>query len=552
MIKIFSPTDKTFASNGDIVIQPLKSKVHKEDNGEYYCNLETGLEYIDYFVEGNIAVVPTPQGDQAFRIGNVTKNQNKLVSKAYHVFYDSENYLIADTNIVEKTCAEALTLLNNATEPLTEFTVSSNVMHEDSFRCVRKSLYEAFKTVLERWGGHLVRDNFNVSILDSIGQDNGITVQYKKNLKSISCQENWDDVVTKILPVGKDGVLLNAVTPSASIYIESPTQYDLPYTKTVSFSQSIDRGNYSDDTSYLTALVADLRAQAEAYLETHALPEVNYTLKANLDRVTDIGDTILVMDSRLNVSLLTHVIAFDYDAILGLYTSVEFGNFSKTISGLVNSINKTIDSVATEKAQESQAQTETNFAEVVTSPAQRDFALNEYIIFQNELCIVTSPILEGNPIVIGVNVLSVSVGEELNKKISRSDVGNLIYPVGSIYMSVNSTNPATLFGGTWEQLKDRFLLGADATSGVTGGEATHTLTVDEIPAHRHEIEYSTNGTTYSDGILSRSGSISDSSALGGSADKDSSVSFRIKNTGGGQAHNNMPPYITVFMWKRVS
>ena len=66
MIKVFGQTDTSFSSNGDIVLQSLKAKVHKEDNGNYYLDLETGLEYVDYIVEGNIVVANTPQGDQAF------------------------------------------------------------------------------------------------------------------------------------------------------------------------------------------------------------------------------------------------------------------------------------------------------------------------------------------------------------------------------------------------------------------------------------------------------------------------------------------------------
>ena len=182
MIKVFGQTDTVFSSNGDCVLMPLKAKVHKKDNGDYYLDLETGLEYVDYFVEGNIVVANTPTGDQAFRIGNVTKTKSKLVSKCYHVFYDSQNYLIADSYVVDKNCNDALDHLNNATEPQSEFTTISDVTTVDSYRCVRNSLYEAIMTVIERWGGHLVRDNFNIAIRSSIGQDNGIIVQYKKNL----------------------------------------------------------------------------------------------------------------------------------------------------------------------------------------------------------------------------------------------------------------------------------------------------------------------------------------------------------------------------------
>ena len=343
MIRLFSSTDKVFTSNGDVVLNPTKAIVHKEDNGDYYLDIEMGLEYVDYIVEGNIIVAPTPTGDQAFRIGNVTKKKSKISTRCYHVFYDSENYLIVDSYVVNKTCAEALAHLNNATEPVSEFTTSSDVSHVDSFRCVRKSLYEAVQTVLERWGGHLVRDNFGIQIKSSIGHDNGIIVQYKKNLKDITCSENWNNVVTKILPVGRDGIMLNELDPTADIYITSSTQYDLPYTKTVSFNQTLNEEDYPSEQAFKEALVADLRAQATSYLATNCVPQVNYTLKANLEKLTDVGDVVEVIDERLGVHLMTSVIAFDYDCIFGKYTDIQFGNFPQTIAGLANRIATTTE-----------------------------------------------------------------------------------------------------------------------------------------------------------------------------------------------------------------
>lgn len=356
MIKIYSQTDKTFLSNGDFIILPLKAKVHKKDNSDYYLDLETGLDAIDYLVEGNIIVAPTPQGEQAFRVGNVQKTKSKLTTKAYHVFYDSKNYLIADSYVVDKTCNDALDHLNTATEPQSEFTTISDIATVNSFRCVRKSLYEAIQTVIERWGGHLVRDNFNIAIRTSIGQDNGVTVQYKKNLKDITCQENWDNVVTKLLPVGKDGILLNALDPNADIYVTSAIQYDLPYTKTVPFSQNdINQENYASTQAYQQALVDDLMMQAIEYLEINSLPQVNYTLKANLEKITDIGDTVEVIDERLGVNLMTNVIGFDYDCILEQYTEIEFGNFKQTLSGLVGNITASVDQTVNEQFQNASA-----------------------------------------------------------------------------------------------------------------------------------------------------------------------------------------------------
>ena len=338
MIRVFSSTDKDFSSNGDIVLRPIKAKVFKADNGDYYLNLETNLDYVDNLLQGNIVVANTPTGDQAFRIANVTRTKNKITTKAYHVFYDSKNYLISDSYVVDKNCADALAHLNSATEPQSEFETFSDINTIESYRCVRTSLYGAIMTVLERWKGHLVRDNFRIGISQSIGQDNGVIVQYRKNLKEISCEEDWTDVITKILPVGKDGILLNGVDASADVYITSPTQYSIPYTKTVSFQQDIDEDDYPTEEAYKQALVDDLRRQAEIYLNANCIPKVNYTLKANLERITDIGDTVEVIDEKLGIDLMAKVISFEYDCISQQYTQIEFGNFTKSLSNLITTI----------------------------------------------------------------------------------------------------------------------------------------------------------------------------------------------------------------------
>lgn len=337
MIRLFSQTDTSFSTNGDLIIKPLIAKVRKEDNGQFYLYIETDLSYTDDLTEGRILVAPTPQGDQAFRIWNPTKTKNKISFQARHVFYDAENYLIADSYVVDKNCNDALDHLNNATDTTSPFTTISNVGTVNSFRCVRRSLAEAIDIMLQRWGGHLVRNNFSIGIMSSIGTDNGVTVRYAKNLKDITASENWENVVTKLMPTGYDGIMLNSLDPTADPYIYG-TSYPIPYTKTVSFEQEIDRDDYPSETEYKQALIDDLRAQAEAYLQAHQLPEVNYTLKANIEKITDIGDTVEVIDERLGVNLLTNVIAFEYDCILGKYTEIEFGNFKKTLSGLIPTV----------------------------------------------------------------------------------------------------------------------------------------------------------------------------------------------------------------------
>lgn len=117
------------------------------------------------------------------------------------------------------------------------------------------------------------------------------------------------------------------------------------------------------------------------------------------------------------------------------------------------------------------------------------------------------------------------------------------YPVGAIYLSVNDTDPATLFGGTWERIGGRFLLGADDTypAGSTGGEAEHTLTIDEMPRHNHEIDN-----------LNASGNATPFMAVQAQDKKGDGGNVQTMYTGGSKPHNNMPPYLAVNMWRRVS
>lgn len=114
-----------------------------------------------------------------------------------------------------------------------------------------------------------------------------------------------------------------------------------------------------------------------------------------------------------------------------------------------------------------------------------------------------------------------------------------IYPVGSIYLSYSHVSPASLFGGTWVRIENAFLWGVDSsgTIGQTGGAKTHTLTVNELPSHTHGSVYSGNASgTKAHAWL----------ASGGSA-----MAYGTVATGEGAAHNNMPPYVQVSIWRRT-
>ena len=125
---------------------------------------------------------------------------------------------------------------------------------------------------------------------------------------------------------------------------------------------------------------------------------------------------------------------------------------------------------------------------------------------------------------------------------SQIDVLKKLYAVGCIYMSTNSTSPASLFGGTWERIKDRFLLGAGDSygAGSTGGEASHTLTGEEMPTHTHSLNAST---------VTGSGNY-DTSVFGGT--RNGTIINGAIAAGGSQPHNNMPPYLAIYIWRRTA
>ena len=132
MIKVFGETDKDLTSNGDAVIQPYKAKVHKEDNGKFYLNIEADISYADILTANRIIVAPTPQGEQAFRINNPEKTKHKITIKAQHISYDAENYVIADSYVVDKNCNDALDHLNSATDNPRPFQTYSDIAEVNS------------------------------------------------------------------------------------------------------------------------------------------------------------------------------------------------------------------------------------------------------------------------------------------------------------------------------------------------------------------------------------------------------------------------------------
>lgn len=199
-------------------------------------------------------------------------------------------------------------------------------------------------------------------------------------------------------------------------------------------------------------------------------------------------------------------------------------------------------------------------------------AVNQVIYNGETIVDLTGDTVRADTLAEGVTAHDAS-GQQVVGTLVTTDVQTIlqaVYPIGSVCILTVGTNPSTLYGfGTWEQIKDTFLLAAGDkyAAGSTGGEATHTLLESEMPAHTHaatsksagahthkigtdkDVDYLAAGDCWS--VHSGSSGADYLNGYTSSAGAHTHT-ITVESTGSGSAHNNMPPYLAVYVWKRVA
>lgn len=336
MIKIFDANEKVFSSNGNIVINPTKCIEYKKKslNG-WYIECEIPIKYKDYIEKDKLCVIKSRSklNPQAFRIGDtIKKTRTRISFIANHVMFDAKNYFLLDVRPTKLNGAGALEYINQRTDKKSPFSIFSNVGNTNTEYFIKKNLLEAWTLIEERWQGVFDADNWKISFLNKVGNDNGEMITYGKNLENLTIFEDWSNVCTKLYPEGYDGLML------PEKFIESDIQYEQPYTKTIKFDSNLET-----DTRTEKEMIEELRNFAIEYLQKNKYPKVSYELSSNINQNMEIGDTIVVKHPLVDIK--TEVLEYANNVNTGKIFSITFGNYSRTVKAKFDNIKTTINQI---------------------------------------------------------------------------------------------------------------------------------------------------------------------------------------------------------------
>lgn len=336
MIKIFNANDREFSSNGNIVIEPTKClEIKKKSLNGWYIEVEVPIRYKEYIEKDKLCVVQTKSKlrPQAFRVAeNIEYTSKRIKFKADHVMFDSKDYILVDVRPTNQNGNNALNYINQRTDNVSPFTMFSNVENIDTAYFIRKNLLEAWTIIEERWNGIFDADNWNIDFLQNVGNDNGESIIYGKNLQSVDIYEDWTNVVTKIYPVGYDGVML------PEKFLESDIQYEKPYSKVINFETDIE---FEEQTQ--EKLVEELRENAQKYLNENKFPKISYTIVSNINEKMEIGDTVHLLHPLADIK--TEVLEYQYNIISKKIKSLTFGNYAKDVKTKFENIKSSINKI---------------------------------------------------------------------------------------------------------------------------------------------------------------------------------------------------------------
>lgn len=348
MIQIYSPDNADYSKNGTVLL-PTSCELNMEINSTWSVELINPLD--DRFkniVENAVLSVPTPYGQNLFRITQVDKTDTEITAIAVPIFLDAQNdTFIYDQRPTDKNGQEALDILMNGTK----YKGHSDIDTINTAYYVMKNLIECIasddeNSFLNRWGGEIRFDDYDIYINERLGDDNGARVEFGFNLSSIQESIDMTNVATKIIPVAYNGYTLpNQETVNSPnnlnkypIYYIRQIQYD--DIKLAEDAMEDDEKNGITVCDTLTELYQALRTRAAKEFDNGIdLPSITYQVDmVDLEKTLEyaefkdlvkvnLGDTVHVRHRRLDIETEARIIALTYDCIKQKRISLTIGDF---------------------------------------------------------------------------------------------------------------------------------------------------------------------------------------------------------------------------------
>ena len=369
MIEIYLKNNTNYDKNGDITLNPTSctyKESEKELTLEHFLDEDGRWKYINY---ENVIAAEENGKKKFYRIYNVVRSLYSVTAYARPIFYDLIDKVLLDVRPTNKIGQEALNIILADTG----FTGHSNISNSNTAYYVRKNIVESLlgdeeNSFINRWGGEFYCENFDVYINDRIGADNGVRVEFGYNLNEIEEDVNIEEVVTRIIPVGYDGIMLEGNAQ----WVDSPliNKYTKPKMRVIEFSDIKVKESSDDEEGFDTIeeARAELIRQCNLLYENDIdKPTVNYKIDminlANTTAYKDFkmlvevnkGDTVTCYIKHLDIDVKARVIDYERDLITGEYTYIELGNvvsnFFNEQADIQSKVNNILNSNGSVKAQ---------------------------------------------------------------------------------------------------------------------------------------------------------------------------------------------------------
>ena len=361
-MKIYASNENNFTNNGyGFLTDILSVNVTESLNGDYYLEFTYVLNgnLSEYLVEENIIKCKVENGtEQLFRIKRVVKDYTTIEVYAQHIFYDLLNNMILDASPTNLNASAFGSWLLTKTNFATNFTFYSDIADVRSARYVRRNPVEAIMGDLENsminiFGGDIERDNYTIKLLAQRGQDNGIKLIFGKNIKEIKITSDYSSIVTRVLPLGFDGLML------PEIYVDSSNigDYATPKIAKVEFSdiqydpESTEEGVFTNIDDAYNAL----RDVANKFLDENDKPLINVKVDwIELSKTEEykqyqaietlhLGDYVIA--TILGLDYQTRVTKIVYNPLSDMIETFEIGTLQKNIGNSINENTKKVEQV---------------------------------------------------------------------------------------------------------------------------------------------------------------------------------------------------------------